>query len=202
MAQNKILIVDDDAVIRELLSVMTASFGLEPVTADDGADAMAILEREEFPIVITDMKMPNMDGMELLKHIRATYPNTEVIVITGYGDQFSYTDVIEAGASDFLKKPFRENELAAKLNRVAREQTLIRQLNEIRETLEQQVQEKNVNLTETKEELQRALERISELQSQMIRVKYGPAQTQPNPYFTQAVAKPVGRKPPTNEEPK
>jgi len=125
---DKILIVDDDPVILDLMGTYISSFGYEYDMASDGLEAVKKLKKDNFTIVFTDMIMPNMDGMLLLKHIRENYPHIGVIVITGYGHTFTYTDVIRAGASDFIAKPFNTDELEAKLNRLVRELRLIRQL--------------------------------------------------------------------------
>jgi diguanylate cyclase (GGDEF)-like protein len=74
------------------------------------------------------MMMPNMDGMELVKHISSNYPNIKIMVLTGYDRTFTYTDVIRAGASDFISKPFNTDELEAKINRLVREIELLQQL--------------------------------------------------------------------------
>jgi len=79
-------------------------------------------------MVLTDLTMPKCDGMQLLKHIKEKYPQIEVIVVTGHAELHGYTDVIRAGASDFITKPFGMDELEAKVSRVIREQTLIRKL--------------------------------------------------------------------------
>ena len=123
-----ILLVDDDPSILEILTDLMAIFGHDYVTAKDGVEAIEKLKHSSFHIVITDMMMPNMDGMELLKHINANYPGIKVIVITGYDRTFTYTEVIRAGASDFVSKPFNTDELEAKINRIVREIELLSQL--------------------------------------------------------------------------
>jgi len=125
---QRILIVDDDPLILELLGIFITSFGYQYEAAADGKEATEKLAEHDFAIVITDMIMPNMDGMQLLKHIREHHPNTGVIVVTGHTGTFSYTDVIKAGASDFISKPFNSDELEAKINRIFREQQIIREL--------------------------------------------------------------------------
>lgn len=127
-SRKKVMIVDDDQSIIEILSDMMAIFGHEYVTARDGVEALDVLKKHAIDIVITDMMMPNMDGMELLKYINANYPNIKVMVVTGYDRTFTYTDVIRAGASDFISKPFNTDELEAKINRIVREIELLRQL--------------------------------------------------------------------------
>ena len=128
MQTDKILIVDDDPAILDLMGSYIESFGFEYDKSKDGLDAVEKLKSGDFTIALTDMIMPNMDGMQLLKHIRENYPKIGVIVITGYGDNFSYTDVIRAGASDFMAKPLNPDELEAKLSRLVRELSLVRQL--------------------------------------------------------------------------
>lgn len=124
----KILLVDDDPSILEILSDLMGIFGHDYVTARNGLEAMEKLQDEPFHIVLTDMMMPGMDGMELLKHIHSNFPSTKIMVITGYDRTFTYTDVIGAGASDFISKPFNTDELEAKISRLAREIELMRQL--------------------------------------------------------------------------
>ena len=100
--EHKILIVDDDPAVLDILGDFIAVFGFEYETAADGLEAVEILKQNGFDIVLTDMMMPNMDGMELLRHIHNNYPETKVMVVTGYDRTFTYTDVINAGASDFF----------------------------------------------------------------------------------------------------
>lgn len=130
MSEKKpnILIVDDDPSILEILAAYVSSFGFANDTAENGLAALGKLKNKTYSIVITDMMMPNMDGMQLLKQINELYPQIKVIVVTGYDRTFTYTDVIRAGASDFIAKPFNPDELEAKLNRIVREQEMLQQL--------------------------------------------------------------------------
>ncbi len=124
----KILLVDDDPAILAILADLMAIFGHDYVTAKDGNEAIEKLKQDFFHIVLTDMMMPGMDGMELLKYINANYTDIKVMVVTGYDRTFTYTDVIRAGASDFISKPFNTDELEATINRLVREIELLRQL--------------------------------------------------------------------------
>ena len=128
LRRMKILLVDDDPSILEILRDLMTIFGHEYVTANDGLEAIEKLKKDSFHIVLTDMMMPGMDGMELLKYINRNYPSIKVIVVTGYDRTFTFTDVIRAGASDFISKPFDTDELEAKIDRLAREIELMRQL--------------------------------------------------------------------------
>lgn len=104
---------------------MLTRFGYQCRTAADGGQALAILQEEgDISIVITDIRMPGMDGIELIKEIKSKHPDADVISVTGYAGDFTFTDVINAGASDFILKPFTENEVQAKLNRVMKERQL------------------------------------------------------------------------------
>ncbi len=126
--KTRILLVDDDPFILEMLKVSMTALGHAFDTAMDGEVAKAKLKQGEFTMVLTDLTMPRCDGMQLLKHVKEEYPRIEVIVITGHAETHGYTDVIRAGASDFISKPFGMDELEAKVSRVIREQTLIRKL--------------------------------------------------------------------------
>lgn len=120
----KVLIVDDDMRVREMLHEMLPSLGYECRVAANGKEALTILEDEYFPIVVSDIRMPGIDGIELLRKIKEKYSNTDVISITGHSNEYSFTDVIRAGASDFILKPFSKDELEAKIRRIIRERKL------------------------------------------------------------------------------
>jgi diguanylate cyclase (GGDEF)-like protein len=124
----KILLVDDDPSILSILADLMAIFGHEYETATDGNETIEKLKHDYFPIVLTDMTMPGIDGLDLLKHIHSNYPTIKILVVTGYDRIFTYTDVIRAGASDFISKPFNTDELEAKINRLIREIEILGQL--------------------------------------------------------------------------
>lgn len=128
---GKILAVDDDPQILELLVAAITSMGFQCQTARDGVEALEQLESGNFALVLTDLTMPRMDGMTLLREAKNRYPRLDIIVITGYAEKFSYTDVIKAGACDFIAKPFNIDELEAKLHRALREQAMVCQLEQL-----------------------------------------------------------------------
>ena len=121
---QRLLIVDDDPIILNLLTDFFSHLEYQYRTAGDGLDAISLLEQAPSTIIITDLMMPRMNGMELISEVKKRWPETDIIVVTGYSREFSYTDVIKAGASDFIRKPFDLNELEAKLNRIIRERWL------------------------------------------------------------------------------
>ena len=121
---TSVLCVDDDPGIRELLHEIITRLGHSSITAVDGIDALEKLADGHFDIVITDISMPRMDGIELINKITTDFGDVDIIVITAYEIIYKYTDIIALGASDFISKPFDINVLEAKLNRVLSEREL------------------------------------------------------------------------------
>lgn len=126
--KQRILAVDDDPFIRNLLAEIMASWGYEHDIAEDGLAALDKLEENSYSIVITDVRMPGLNGIDLTKKIKEKSLDIDVIVITAYNADYKYTDVISAGACDFISKPFNINELEAKLHRIIRERELRHEL--------------------------------------------------------------------------
>lgn len=128
MEKERILIVDDEPMILDMVASYVSLIGFEALRAGNGKEALERLRNEPFTILITDIKMPEMDGFELMKTVRAEFPDMHIIAMTGHGASYTYTDVVSAGATDYLNKPFSLDEMMAKLNRVSRERELIRDL--------------------------------------------------------------------------
>lgn len=136
MKKEQILIVDDDPDHLSLVECYVSSYGLPHKSAESGIKAIEHLKTGNISVLVTDMVMPGMDGMELLKYTKKHHPETDVIVMTGYSQQYSYVDVIRAGATDFAEKPFQKDEFFAKLDRVFRERRILRELMESKEKAE------------------------------------------------------------------
>jgi diguanylate cyclase (GGDEF)-like protein len=130
-SKELILIVDDDSHLRLTLEKLLSSLGFSVQTAASADDAINIIRDGEFTFVITDMKMPGMSGMDLIKEINKKNLSINVIAMTGYSEGYNYVDVINAGASDFIKKPFGIEELEAKLRRILAERNLREELNRL-----------------------------------------------------------------------
>lgn len=128
-SKESVLVVDDDFHIRETLQKLLAALGFTSKAAAGGPEALQILEEEKHTFLLTDMKMPEMDGMELIVEVNKNYPNMSIIAMTGYSEGYRYIDVINAGASDFIKKPFEVDELEAKVKRIITERNLRERLN-------------------------------------------------------------------------
>jgi two-component system response regulator PilR (NtrC family) len=108
---NRILIVDDEQSMRELLSIMLRKEGYEVVTADNGEKALKAVQNDIFDLVITDLKMPQMDGMTLLKEIKESSPDTIVIIVTAFGTTEGAEKARRLGAYDYIGKPFNNDEI-------------------------------------------------------------------------------------------
>lgn len=115
MSKKTILVVDDEEVIREFLTeVLSDDFDVS--TATDGDEAIEQLQTAKYDLVITDMKMERVQGEEVVKFTKETYPETEVIVISGYSSLYSVSQTVNSGAFAFLSKPFSIKELMTTIN--------------------------------------------------------------------------------------
>jgi two-component system, NtrC family, response regulator AtoC len=108
---RQILVVDDEAAVRTGIAQVLSRQNLAVIAAADAAQALEQLARQPFAIVLLDIKLPDMSGVEVLKYLRRDYPDTEVIMITGYPTIQGAVECIKLGALDYLVKPFRINEL-------------------------------------------------------------------------------------------
>ncbi|MBI2105100.1 MAG: sigma-54-dependent Fis family transcriptional regulator [Candidatus Omnitrophica bacterium] len=117
MERNRILVVDDDPLIRGSLYEMLRGRRYDVEMASDGSEAMDHLRRRAFQLVITDWKMPQVNGLSLLAHIKSQYPDVNVILITGFGNVSSAVEAIRQGAFDYLTKPIQPEELEDTIKR-------------------------------------------------------------------------------------
>ena len=138
---KKILVIDDEESIRTLLRISLTHKGFEVITAEDGSKGVEIFKREKPPIVITDIKMPGIDGLEVLKEIKELNPDARVIVITGHGDMESAIESLKLDASDFINKPVKEDALMVAIKRAQEILWMKQKLREYTENLELMVKE-------------------------------------------------------------
>jgi two-component system response regulator PilR (NtrC family) len=107
----RILVVDDEESIREFLEIMLKKEGYDVTSAEDGAKAKDLLAKRSFDMVISDLQMPNMTGIELLKHVKESYPDLTFMMITAFGTTESAVEAMKMGAYDYLTKPFKIDEV-------------------------------------------------------------------------------------------
>jgi two-component system response regulator (stage 0 sporulation protein F) len=118
----KILVVDDEEGARELFNTILTDEGYEVSLASGGEEALAQFKSNPFNLVITDIKMPVMDGLQLLQEIRKIGSKTDVIMVTAYGEVESYLKAMSLGAAEYINKPIRIKELNRIVHKVLTEQ--------------------------------------------------------------------------------
>jgi two-component system, response regulator, stage 0 sporulation protein F len=117
----KILVVDDEEGARELFFTILSDEGYDITLANNGEEALAKFKSEACDLVITDIKMPVMDGLQLLQEIRKTGSKTDVIMVTAYGEVESYLKAMSLGAAEYINKPIRIKELKRIVHKVLTE---------------------------------------------------------------------------------
>jgi excisionase family DNA binding protein len=105
--QPEVLVVDDDAAVRELLAKALTGAGYQVEVAVDGPSALVKLGEKAYDLMITDLKMPGLDGLSVIREARRTCPSLPVIVITGYSSEATAIEAIDLGVAGYLTKPFR-----------------------------------------------------------------------------------------------
>ncbi len=146
----KLLLIDDEEPIRVALARSLRSDGYEVLTAENGEKGIEVFREESPSIVLTDIKMPGMDGIEVLKRIKEISPGTEVIVITGtlYEDMDITVQSLQLDASDFITKPITDEGLSVALRRAKERMDIKRKLKECNDYLEDKVKEATEELRE------------------------------------------------------
>ncbi len=178
MSNKSILLVDDEDTILTSIGWILQKNNFNVTTAPNGQRAIDLLRANHYNLVITDLIMPKVDGLTVLKHAKTLHPDIEVIVLTGYGNVRSAVETLKLGADDYLQKPCDIEELLNKANRSFAKQDLVAKLHEQNEqlkneittrkkmelqlqqtqaNLEQQVKARTVELTHTVDELQTVL---------------------------------------------
>jgi len=146
--EKKILLVDDEEGIRKVLGISLADSGYEVLTAENGEQALQIFKEHIPPIVLTDIKMPGMDGISLLKKIKIANPDTEVIMITGHGDLDLAIKSLQHEAIDFVTKPINNDVLEIALKRATEKIGMREELREYTENLESLVRVQSAKLVQ------------------------------------------------------
>ncbi|MFZ0384554.1 MAG: response regulator transcription factor [Solirubrobacteraceae bacterium] len=123
----RVLIADDQALVREgLMTLLQATPGIEPVAdAADGAEAIGLAARHRPDVILMDLRMPNVDGVQATREIRAAQPDTEIVVLTTHADEASILDALRAGARGYLTKDAGIEEIARAVHAAAAHQSLL-----------------------------------------------------------------------------
>jgi YesN/AraC family two-component response regulator len=117
MTREKILVIDDEKTTLKMFGLFLDIYGYEILTAESGEEGLEVFDRERPEIVLTDIKMPGMDGIAVLQEIKRRSPATEVIVITGHGDMDLAIQALNLDAADFINKPIQRQSLEQGLSR-------------------------------------------------------------------------------------
>jgi PAS domain S-box-containing protein len=148
MDNNTLLLADDEEGIRKVLGIFLADSGYEVLTAEDGRQALQIFRDARPSIVLTDIRMPGLDGIELLRTIKSEKPDTEVIMITGHGDMELAIESLKLEATDFVTKPINDDVLAIALKRARERISMRSQLRDYTENLKKLVRKQAARLVE------------------------------------------------------
>ena len=132
-----ILVVDDEPELSRALSKLLSRNGYHVLTAGNGEEGLAILRREEIHLVLSDLQMPKMGGLELLKAAQVVAPNTEFVIITGHGTIETAVDAMRTGAYDFIEKPFSITTTLKVVRKALEKQHLIAENRDLRKRLEE-----------------------------------------------------------------
>jgi DNA-binding NtrC family response regulator len=153
MKTLSVLIVDDDLALLEALpeALRLRMGGVTVETADSAATALDRMAERDYDAIVTDIRMPGMDGLKLLEEIRTRQPDTPTLIITGHGDNDLVVHALRGGARDFIQKPIDRDYFVAALYRAIREHVANRQL-----------KERNVALESWAEELERVVEKLEQ----------------------------------------
>jgi len=135
MELNRILVVDDEANVRDVLYQGLTKFGYKVALADSGEEALRIFEPGSFDILITDLKMPKIDGLDLIRIARKKDPGVAFFVITGYPTLQSAAETLYQGVHDYITKPFNLGDLRLRIYRVMEKKELKRSIRHMRKII-------------------------------------------------------------------
>jgi len=158
MKRVKILVVDDEAIVRESLGDWLKDVGYQVFTAENGHEALEVIEKEKPGIMIADLVMPGMDGIELMKRAKAQQPKIEVIIITAYASIPTAITAMKEGAYDYIEKPFCPGRAEFLVEKLAEHQELVEENLSLRQKLEDRYRFENIIAKSSK--MQRVIEVI------------------------------------------
>ena len=137
MKHRQILVVDDDQSLRRVTQLQLEDAGHEVITAASGEEALLRIDEEAPALVITDFKMPGISGLEVLRRVRESHPQTTVLMVTAFGTVQSAVEAMKAGAYDYITKPIDHDELLLVVNRAMERHHLLEEVRSLRRSLDQ-----------------------------------------------------------------
>jgi two-component system response regulator PilR (NtrC family) len=143
----KILVADDDEIARDVISSLLSREGYPIVSAQDGIEAIRLLRMEKINLVITDLRMPGADGIEVLKHAVSSSPESAVVILTAYGTLDTTLEAIKQGAYDYLTKPFKIEEIIFLADKAFKSAVLVQENRELTKLLRDTY--RNIEITKT-----------------------------------------------------
>jgi response regulator RpfG family c-di-GMP phosphodiesterase len=152
--RKRVLLIDDDEQVREVLRQIFRAAGFECLLASNGADGVSLFRSARPPLVVTDLKMPKLDGIGVLTAIQQTDPDAAVMVLTGAPDVKTAIESLKLGAYDFIMKPVNVDELLIAADRALERRQLLRERRQYQQLLERRVEEATQDLRRAYEQLQ------------------------------------------------
>jgi response regulator RpfG family c-di-GMP phosphodiesterase len=149
-----ILVVDDDDAVRDVIGVLLREEGYTPTLVDGAEAGLAAAKRDDYPLVISDMKMPGKDGAWLLEQLRQSRPDTAVIMLTAFGDTEAAVECLRKGASDYLLKPPKVTDLVRAIERALAKRRLELARQRYRRSLEKRVRDRTAELQQALQDLE------------------------------------------------
>ncbi len=149
------MIVDDEPLVRHSLSEMLTLSGYSVSSASNGKEALGMLKSYTADIIISDIKMPEMDGLQLLRQVKNIHPNTQFIIITGYGSIDSAVEAMKEGAYDYITKPIIDNEIKIIIERLAKQKQLLEENIKLKDQLSVSQKERFHNIVGKSQSMQR-----------------------------------------------
>jgi PAS domain S-box-containing protein len=144
LSSTSILFVDDEKLIRNSFSRDLRAEGFKVTTATNGTEAVEALQHNEYDLVITDLRMPELDGFGVLKTVKQCSPQTSVLILTGYGDMRSAIDALRLGADDFALKPCEFDDLMFRIRRCFEKRSLLQTMALQNRQLEEEIRQRRV----------------------------------------------------------
>ncbi len=165
---EKILIVDDEIALRQSLNILLARHGYSVQTADCARDALRMLEDEHYDLLISDLRMKEMNGLDLLRAVKKQYSDTEVIILTAFGSIGGAVEAMKSGAFDYVTKPFKNEQLVVVVEKALERKKLISEVKYLRQALRKDFSEDNIIAQSA--QMQAVMDLVNKIASQNLTV--------------------------------